>query len=206
MSKIYIVAPSHLHSTFMESSVSDDFTTNGVIPISSLGPPNFSFTTKNALEKAYSFTQKDIGSKMVWMVIDWRIGNYDIGKIKQDKLELFFDTPAKPSNIDASFINEENDTYLINHQLRVIDKVIHEYPDIKLIFWCLYFRTKVCNTNIPQFGRYDEIMNRYKNNTIDISKITNTMSVNDVKLLYKDAGGHPSISGYRILLDLIRTC
>jgi hypothetical protein len=87
-----------------------------------------------------------------------------------------------------------------NHSLKVIDVIISKFPNIKLIFWCLYKRTKANkNSSYPKYLFYDVIKERYKNNILDIDLFTTPEAFN-LKIL--DEGGHPNKEGF-ILLDNI---
>ena len=82
--------------------------------------------------------------------------------------------------------------------LKVIDFIVSKFPNIKLIFWCLYKRTKSNkNSSYPKHLWYDSIKERYKHNILDIDLFTTPEDFNS-KIL--DEGGHPNKKGF-ILLD-----
>lgn len=193
---VYIVGPSHIHDTCLGVN-KQKLVCKGIVPIASLGPPNFSTTTLRNLQHAQSLLQPE--DQLVWMVADWRIGNYDVHKLQASE-GLWHDTPAKPNNISYAHICQANDTALIQHQFKLIDHVISTCPNIKLIFWCLYYRTKVCkSSSLPLDGQYDNVLSRYKENAIDIDNYV----IGDPSSWYKDAGGHPSMTGYDSIITMV---
>jgi len=116
----------------------------------------------------------------------------------QIRNELFLDTLGHPGNVSRDFLENHHIEMLGNHSLKVIDFIVSKFPNIKLIFWCLYKRTKVNKySSYPNNLWYDTIKEKYKNNIIDIDLFTTPENFN-LKIL--DEGGHPNKDGY-ILLD-----
>ncbi len=83
-----------------------------------------------------------------------------------------------------------------NHSLKCIDYIINKFTDIKLIFWCLYKRTKVNKSSYPIYLWYDSIKVKYVDNIIDIDKYTNPQEFSNMII---DEGGHPNRNGYILL-------
>lgn len=199
---IYMLGPSHLDERDMKGK-RQVFLNNSVIPTGIRGLPNFSETARSELcgmwKKAAGCDER--GRRVVWMVIDWRCGNYDVGKLRNNR--LWYDTPAKVGNISRAHINAENDAKMFRHQLKLIDHVIGEFPGIKLMFWCLYYRSKVgASCSLPEESRYDAVADRYKDHVIDIRKYEGRHG--GASSWYIDAGGHPSGAGYDLILEMVR--
>jgi len=142
----------------------------------------------------------DLNNNVYWIVSDYKFNNFDYPKILdiQTGNELFLDTIGHPGNVSRAFLDDHHITLLGNHSLKVIDFIISEFPNIKLIFWCLYKRTKVNKkSSYPTHLWYDVIKEKYKTNIIDIDLFTTPEEFN-LKIL--DEGGHPNKEGF-ILLD-----
>ena len=69
-------------------------------------------------------------------------------------------------------------------------------PDkIKIICWCLYKRTKAkTNSSYPRHVWYDQLLEKYTQNMIDIDYFTNKFNQ-----IIIDDGGHPNTDGYSVL-------
>jgi len=148
----------------------------------------------------YNCISNNINNNVFWIVSDYKFNNFDYPKIldMQIRNELFLDTIGHPGNVSRDFLENHHIEMLGNHSLKVIDFIVSTFPNIKLIFWCLYKRTKVNkNSSYPNHLWYDTIKEKYKNNIIDIDLFTTPENFN-LKIL--DEGGHPNKYGY-ILLD-----
>jgi len=108
-----------------------------------------------------------------------------------------------PGNISREFLENRHIEFLGNHSLKVIDFIISNFPKIKLIFWCLYKRTKANNnSSYPKHLWYDVIKEKYKSNIIDIELFIKPEEFNS-KIL--DEGGHPNKKGYYLLNSMINS-
>lgn len=158
------------------------------------GLPNFSISSKNAVDTACSNPHSDT----ILLVSDWRFGNYDIAKLQSGL--IFTDTSAKANNIHGAFITPSNDTFLIAHQIKILQQYLEIYPRLKFIWWCLFTRT-CYGSHFPIIGSYDEIVKTFRDNTLDIR---HWCSQADFKnKMIRDSGGHPSADGYDLLLKML---
>ena len=76
------------------------------------------------------------------MVSDWSLGNNDLFQLKAlDRNQVFL--PGVRGNcIMKELRTTEHSQFLAEHTMKIIDHLTCTYPNIKLIFWCLYTRTK----------------------------------------------------------------
>jgi hypothetical protein len=195
----YIIGPSHIHSDItyqIKEEIKNKKLFNNCILDGYRGIPIWS-------KHIYNCIKKNIDTNNVyWIVSDYKFNNFDYPKIVDmtKKNELFLDTVGHPGNVSRNFLKKHHIELLGNHSLKVIDVIISKFPNIKLIFWCLYKRTKANkNSSYPKYLFYDVIKERYKNNILDIDLFTTPEAFN-LKIL--DEGGHPNKEGF-ILLDNI---
>lgn len=192
----YILGPSHIHSDFtwqIYTELSKGRLFKNCILDAYRGIPIWSAHIQQSL-------QTNIDKLLVWIVSDYKFNNFDYPKILDciSKRELFLNTIGHPGNVDTNFMTPIHIETLGNHSLNVIDYTINKFPKVKLIFWCLYKRTKVNkNSSYPPHLWYDAIKQRYANNIIDIDKFTNPREFSN---MIRDEGGHPNINGF-ILMD-----
>lgn len=151
-------------------------------------------------------TAHELNLHVFWMISDWSFNNkdiFDLQKLNCDDLFL----PGKrgsPGNIVKELRNKENTKFLVNHTLKIIDKLISDFPNIKLIFWCLYTRTKLHKSDMYDEYGYDEMCQRYPNNYVDIDLYLHSENITFDKCVV-DNGGHPSYQGYSILKKIFST-
>lgn len=145
-------------------------------------------------------TAHELNLPVFWMISDWSFNNkdiFDLQKLNSDELFL----PGKrgsAGNIVKELRNKENTKFLVNHTLKILDKLISDFPNVKLIFWCLYTRTKLYQSNMYHEYGYDEMCKRYSNNYVDIDLYLHSENITFDQCVV-DVGGHPSYQGYSIL-------
>lgn len=145
----------------------------------------------------------------MWLVSDYKLYNVEYDElIKLPPTELLLDTPEitnKITNkINKNYFTPTHNTFLGNHTLKIIDDVVSKYLTIKLIFWCLYKRTRAnSNSSYPRHLWYDAVVKRYKANVIDIDNFTTPREFN--KKIH-DEGAHPNKDGYILLDTMVRSC
>ena len=136
-----------------------------------------------------------------WIVSDFKFNNFDYDRIVnlQCTQELFLDNSMGYfGNVSRDFLESHHIETLGNHSLKVLDFMTSAFPNIKLIFWCLYKRTKAnANSSYPRHLWYDAMKLRYQDNIIDIDSFTSPEAFHSQTI---DEGGHPNKEGY-ILLD-----
>lgn len=195
----YILGPSHLHKDFLkqiEEEIKLEILFKNCILDGNCGLPNWSNYIPKTIEE-------NEDKNMVWMVSDWKFNNFDYPEIL--KLEnsdnLFLDSRGYAFNVDKDFMESHHIETLGDHSIKIIDYIISIRPDIKLIFWCLYMRTRVNEkSSYPKHLWYDKIREKYKNNIIDIDLFSNS---NDFLSKTLDAGGHPGKQGLELLDSMI---
>jgi len=198
----YIIGPSHIHSVHtcqINNEIQNKQIFNNCILDGYIGIPIWSKHIYNCISDNVI-----AGKNVFWIVSDYKLCNSDFPKIidMQISNELFLDTTGRNPAISRDFLDNHHIELLGNHSLKVIDFIISKFPNIKLIFWCLYKRTKANkNSSYPKHLWYDSIKEKYKNNIIDIDLFTNSENFNSKTL---DTGGHPNKEGY-ILLDTMIT-
>jgi hypothetical protein len=196
----YIIGPSHIHSLYTHV-VADDIKNNLIFDNCILDAHNGIPIWSNYI---ISSIEKNINNNIFWIVSDYKFNNHNYEEIKQmDNNSLFLNEMGYPGNVSKDYMEGHHLELLGNHSLKVIDYIIEKYPKIKLIFWCLYKRTKVNNnSSYPKYLWYDVIKERYKNNIIDIDLFTTPQEFN---LKTIDDGGHPNREGYILLDSMIRS-
>ena len=142
---IYVIGPSHLHELYT-AVIAEELQKQTLFPNCTLngmwGVPNWSIQLHKNIENAYK-THKTV----VWLVSDYKLHNFEYPKLlKLPSNELYYDSQYIQGAISMQYMSTGHITFLGNHTLKVVDDVISKYPNIKLIFWCLYKRTKA-NTN-----------------------------------------------------------
>ncbi len=165
------------------------------------GVPNWAMQLHSWIAEKY---KKE--NTVVWIVSDYRFHNYEYNElINLPAGQLLYDSPNYVRNpIDKDYMTPMHTEFLVNHTLKIIDTVIAKYPNIKLIFWCLYKRTKANTTSsYPSYAWYDEIKKRYANHIIDIDNYTTPEEFNTS--LICDESAHPNRAGYLVLDKMIRS-
>jgi hypothetical protein len=197
----YIIGPSHIHSDFtyqIDKEIQNKQLFNNCILDAYRGIPIWS-------NHIYNCININKNNNIFWIVSDYKFNNFDYPKILdlKKKNNLFLDTIGHPGNISRDFLDYHHIELLGNHSLNVIDFIINKFPNIKLIFWCLYKRTKVNkNSSYPKHLWYDVIKEKYKDNIIDIDLFTTPEEFN-LKIL--DEGGHPNKEGLILLDNMIKS-
>ncbi len=194
---IYVIGPSHIHHSFTEL-ITPELESRTLFADCILdgypGLPNWSKYIDPLIE---DHTRK--GHTVVWLVSDYKFNNSDYeALVKVPPGQLLLDTIGKPNNVSTNYCTPEHITCLAEHSLANIDAIVRKYPAIKLIFWCLYKRTKAnANSSYPRPYWYDTVKTRYPVNIIDIDAFTNPHIFN---ACIRDEGAHPNKAGY-VLLD-----
>jgi hypothetical protein len=81
--------------------------------------------------------------------------------------------------------------------------VIGKYPNIKLVFWCLYHRTNnVGSRTIAKEHTYAAMLAKYTNNCIDIDYELKIMNLKFGECII-DQGAHPNHNGYKVIKNWI---
>ena len=196
--EIYVLGPSHIHSEYTEiikDEVESHVLFNKCILDGVRGLPNWSSYINNTCT-----THKD--KPLIWIVSDYKFNNHDYPILKElPQSNLFLDVMGYPGNVNCDFMSNEHITFLAKHTQKVIDYIVSTYPHIKLIFWCLYKRSKGRNSSYPIEYQYDAMKNRYAENIIDIDLYTSPNTFQTV--LTRDEGGHPTREGYMLLSRMI---
>lgn len=201
MNKInkYIIGPSHLCNCFIEP-VKDKIKSGELFRNCELdayiGLPNWSSIIKQKI------LEKQKTHNVIWLVSDYKFNNFDFHKIieLQQKGELFLDTIGFSGNIDIQFMHNDVVNVLGNHTCNIIDYIISICPDIKLIFWCLYKRTRVNRSSYPRELWYDVMIKKYSSNVIDIDNYITPVEFQKIIL---DESGHPNPNGLKFLSNII---
>jgi hypothetical protein len=199
----YIIGPSHIHGDFthqIADEIKDGELFNNCILDAYRGLPIWSRQIVKCIGEHIH-----LNHNVCWIVSDYKFNNFDYPKILdlQVRGELFLDTVGHPCNVSRDFLEYHHIELLGNHSLKVIDFIIKVFPNVKLIFWCLYKRTKANKaSSYPKHLWYDAIRERYKYNIIDIDDFTTPEKFN-LKIL--DEGGHPNKEGFRLLDTMIKT-
>jgi hypothetical protein len=198
----YIIGPSHIHSDFtyqIDKEIQNKELFNNCILDAYKGIPIWS-------NHIYNCININKNNNVFWIVSDYKFNNFDYPKIldlKKKKNNLFLNTIGHSGNVSRDFLDYHHIELLGNHSLNVIDFIINKFPNIKLIFWCLYKRTKVNkNSSYPKHLWYDVIKEKYKDNIIDIDLFTTPEEFN-LKIL--DEGGHPNKEGLILLDNMIKS-
>jgi hypothetical protein len=107
-----------------------------------------------------------------------------------------------PGNVDWSMLELKHYCVVSDYTRRVIDYVLRRNPKIKLLFWCLYMRTKTKpRHSYPRDMAYDAVRRRYAAHVIDIERYVTPDEFRDHCVI--DSGGHPNERGYELLAQMI---
>jgi hypothetical protein len=199
---IYFLGSSHLHPEYLQP-VQQEINSQSLFRHCEIegfrGMPIWSQTIKDKLEQHHAS-----GQKLVWMVIDFKANNEDAERIAdlQASDSLFLDSAGYPGNVDKRFLENTHIETLGNHSIRVIDDHIKNYPSIKLIFWCLYMRSRANSSSYPRHLWYDQLVERYKNHVLDLDLFTNPQEFTNLVI---DSGGHPNAAGFKLLDQMIKS-
>jgi hypothetical protein len=199
--KTYIIGPSHIDNCFLEqiqTEIDNETLFKDCILDSYVGIPNWSRNIETQI------LEKMNNHNIVWLVSDYKFNNHEYEKvIELEKInELFLETLGFHNNVRPEMQRHFHMETLGKHSLRVIDHIIKICPNIKLIFWCLYTRSRVNRSSYPQYLWYNSIKEKYKNNIIDIDAFINPK---DFEMGIQDSGGHPNKKGYELMSRMIES-
>jgi len=193
----YIIGPSHLTEKYISLITDPNMFSNCIIE----GHKGLPIWSRHILK---SINEHDIlNNQIFWMVSDYKFNNFDYSHLVKSN-DLFMDVIGYVGNISRDFMEKKHLYFLAKHSLKVIDFIIQHFPKIKLIFWCLYKRTKVNkNSSYPKFAWYDSIKERYKDNIIDFDLFTNP---EEFSTFIIDESAHPNLQGLMLLDRMISSC
>jgi len=196
--KCMVISPSHLMQYRIKAQLACSLFENVLIHARE-GLANWS-----AIIPIWMSRANEIKIPIFWMVSDWSFNNEDIFDLKKlGPNELFLPGERGQSgNIVKELRTTENTEFLVKHTLDIIDHIIQKFPHVRLIFWCLYARTKIrkSNTYDAAYG-YDAMRQRYHNNCVDIDMYLKSENTTFDKSIIDD-GGHPNHKGYSILRNI----
>ena len=199
MTKYYVIGPSHICKEFLqqvERQIDDGILFENCELDAYIGLPNWSKKIEIKIK------EKMLSHKIIWLVSDYKFNNFDFHKIidLQKRGELFIDTLGYSGNIDIQFMHINVITLLGEHTKLVINHIISICPEIKLLFWCLYKRTRVNNSSYPRELWYDKLCEQYTKNVIDIDLFT---TPSEFQTMLLDESGHPNVKGMELLSKMI---
>lgn len=191
MPTVHIVAPSHFHPDATCPMSLEIYKQHGFVIEAHIGICNFSKHSQEVLRRHLA-----TGNKVIWVVIDWRCGNYDY-----EKVGTFPDTPSRPGNIDRQFITPEIDALLITKQRALIHDMLNEFPgQIHLLFWCAFVRT-ILGVSWPEEGKYDSLVEEFAQSVIDVKPFFPTLEALQESIV--DTGGHMNALGHSRMLQCL---
>lgn len=199
--KTYIIGPSHIDNCFLEqiqTEIDNEILFKDCIFDSYVGLPNWSRNIETQI------IEKMKHHNIVWLVSDYKFNNHEYEKILEleKNNELFLDTQGFHNNVRPELQRDFHIQTLGNHSLHVIDHIIKICPNIKLIFWCLYKRSRVNKSSYPEHLWYNSIKDKYHNNIIDIDAFTNPKEFDNGT---QDSGGHPNKKGFELMSRMIES-
>lgn len=204
--EVAVIGPSHLHADYLsEGDRRRFYADRGIVEIEAhRGLPAWSSRVPAMLRE-----QAALGRRVAWVVTDWKANNRDYETFKRfgdggvDDGPVFLDQLGHPGNMLREFMSPEHMEFLARRAMRAIDEVVRQVPEVRLVFWCLYKRTRAAahESSYPQFARYEETVARYRDNAVDIDAFTTPEAFDGP--LTTDGGGHPSSAGHDLLSNLI---
>jgi len=201
---LFVIGPSHLHTC----QLSDDvrvrvFGAMDVTIEAHVGLPVWSQRVPDALAE-----HSAAGRAPVWVVSDWKFNNFDYDAIvsahgSPGSSSLFLDVLGHSGNVSHDYMQPLHLEVLARHGLDCIDEVLRRVPTTRLIFWCLYQRTKGRgSSSYPSWACYDAVVQRYRGHVIDIDEFTDAEEWRAT--MVADAGGHPSCAGYELMARMLQ--
>lgn len=195
---MYVLGPSHLHRdhTCILSPAQIESLFPGIILDGYKGIPNWSEHIPKLLER-----YQEQGHQLVWMVSDWKFNNHDYPTLLDYPRRI--DAWGYPCNVSKEYMLPKVNEYLGNLSKSMIEEIVAQFPSIKLIFWCLYTRTRRSHkpsSSYPQHLQYTAIKEHFASNTIDIDLYTTPEAFCD---MITDEGGHPNAKGYELLSRML---
>ena len=199
MIKYYVIGPSHICDKFLEQvskKIEDGILFENCELDAYIGLPNWSKQIEVKVKEKMNTHQ------IIWLVSDYKFDNFDFHRILdlQKKGELFLDTVGYSGNIDIQFMHNDVIRVLGEHTKNVINHIISICPTIRLIFWCLYKRTRVNNSSYPRDLWYDRMCQQYHKNVINIDLFTKP---SEFQTMILDESGHPNVKGMELLSNMI---
>jgi hypothetical protein len=197
---IYIIGPSHVHESHMSPGARSLLEEKGVVEMDGYcGIPVWSSTIPKVLSE-----QALLKRVPVWIVSDYKFSNTDYDVLVQCPRDLYVDTLGAPNNVSQRYMSRHHIEYLAMHSIKVIEDVLERVPTTRLIFWCLYKRTRVNKSSYPRWTWYDRVINRPKirDHVIDIDRFTNP---EEFAKLICDEAGHPTIDGHGLMAKMLST-
>lgn len=138
------------------------------------------------------------GLPVVWLVSDWRFNNEDFPSLREEPLFLP-GARGRPNNIMREFMSASHVRRMAEKGVQVIDYLVEKHPTIKLIFWCLYQRTRNNRSStVSEEHSYDAMLKRYSRNAVDIDAYLRAFDTSFSECVLDD-GGHPNRLGYQLL-------
>ena len=202
MSEIYIIGPSHVHESHMTPEARSLLEEKGVVEIDGhCGIPVWSSTIPKVLSEQYQLNRVPI-----WIVSDYKFNNTDYDILTNNRLTnrdiLYIDTLGASNNVSPDYMSRHHLEYLAMHSIKVIEDVVDRVPTVKLIFWCLYKRSRVNKSSYPRWSWYDCVIKRPKirDHVIDIDRFT---TPGEFAKFICDESGHPTIEGYALMAKMI---
>lgn len=203
--KTYLIGPSSLHNeytTSVEQEIKEGILFKDCHLNGHKGMPNWSKRLYDNIKKEYAS-----GKQVVWVVSDYELNNVDYdaicskleGNVPQNTSELFFDV-TENHNISNDFTKPNHISTLGFYTINIIDKIVKDFPNIKLLFWNLYAKSRVHTSSYPVWMQYNSLKKRYANNIVDIDLYT---SPEVFSTFIKDASGLPNKEGYFFLDKII---
>jgi hypothetical protein len=201
MRKYYVIGPSHICDKFL-SQVSKEIEAGILFEQCELdayiGLPNWSRQIEIKIKEKMATHQ------IIWMVSDYKFNNFDFHRLIElrEGGGLFLDTVGYSGNIDIQFMHNDVIRLLGQHTKDVINHILTICPTIRLIFWCLYKRTRVNHSSYPRELWYDSMCRIYNKNVIDIDVFT---TPGEFQTMILDESGHPNVKGLTLLSTIIMT-
>lgn len=206
-----VIGPSHLHADHLgEVDRQRYYKERGIEIEAHCGLPVWSSRVPAMLRE-----QATAGRRIVWVVTDWKANNSDYATF--DAFEkggaegggpTFLDRLGHAGNVSHQYTSPACIDLLARRAMRAIDEVVAELPQVRLVFWCLYKRSRACLAEVPphassypRFAWYDAVVERYRANAIDMDAYTTPEAFN--REMTTDAGGHPSSAGHELLSRMI---
>lgn len=190
--KKIVIGPSHISllSAYME--------TKNINPkrFISIGRPGWSLHSDNLYKVILWLTQ--FFDEIVLFVPDFRIGNSTINKKCRDG-----------TFIQKNSVSNKNDIACYNHAIETLES-LKSLKKVKFIFWCLKGREETNKKNNKYIvdgqyrhpiWNYDELVYRFKDNTIDL----NDIGVDIVADTQADGTVHPNEHGFTKIINYLET-
>ena len=227
--KIVFLSPSHLH---VDNLSTLRFKTQVRLARCSIhaypGVPNYSEVIWQTVNRHQTHLNRGRlqGQPFVWLVSDYRFGNYTAASFQQRQkdvstpppkstshrsrtlFEAVTESPPRVFAVAKSSCTNEMDMLQAQRSLAAIDAVVAACPSIRLVFWCLATREELSKRHKGGAtfgpGAYEKVKKRYsgKANFVDIRECAKLRGLRMSDLI-RDHGGHPNDRGIEFLLDCI---